>query len=471
MLKEQAKLLTRLTVVADLSLVVAAFWLAYHLCGSYLGVDLGHFREYAWILLPALPVWYYLLAKYRLYTSIRQIKINDLLFRILSVHVLGAICLSALVLFISRDMFSRKLLVVFLLCACLLIFLQRVSLKIGLGLLRRLGFNFRQLLIVGATDRASHFIELVESHADWGLRVLGVIQVSPGPLKSFLGSYRVYGRLDRLLACCKELPVDEVVICLAKDQVLDIERYLQELEKLGVTVRMVLDFYDLERYRKDLSFFNNSLPILTFHVKCLDAQQLFLKRVVDIVGSLVGLAIMILLLPVIALAIRLDSPGPLFFGQKRVGMNGRIFKCWKFRSMHIDAEECKQALLEQNEMNGAIFKIKDDPRVTRVGRFLRKASLDELPQFWNVLKGEMSLVGTRPPTPEEVSQYENWHRRRICIKPGITGLWQVSGRNQIDDFDEIVRLDLAYIDNWSLWLDIKLLLKTCWVVLCRRGAS
>lgn len=138
--------------------------------------------------------------------------------------------------------------------------------------------------------------------------------------------------------------------------------------------------------------------------------------------------------------------------------------------MVTDAEKQKGTLLSRNQMQGAMFKIKDDPRITRVGKWLRKTSLDEFPQFWNVLKGEMSLVGTRPPTPDEVALYENWHRRRICIKPGITGLWQVSGRSAINDFDQIVRLDLKYIDNWSLWLDIKLLLKTVWVVLARRGA-
>jgi lipopolysaccharide/colanic/teichoic acid biosynthesis glycosyltransferase len=170
------------------------------------------------------------------------------------------------------------------------------------------------------------------------------------------------------------------------------------------------------------------------------------------------------------LAIRLESPGPIFFGQTRVGENGRKFTCWKFRSMYLDAEERKRELLHLNEMGGAIFKIRDDPRVTRVGKFLRKTSLDELPQFWNVLRGEMSLVGTRPPTPDEVEKYENWQRRRISIKPGLTGLWQVSGRNSISDFNEVVRLDLKYIDGWSLGLDIKLLLKTLKVVFFREGA-
>ena len=155
----------------------------------------------------------------------------------------------------------------------------------------------------------------------------------------------------------------------------------------------------------------------------------------------------------------------------RVGENGRKFRCWKFRSMYVDAEARKQELMAKNEMQGAMFKMADDPRVTKVGKFIRKTSIDELLQFWNVLKGEMSLVGTRPPTPDEVMKYKHWHRKRICIKPGITGLWQVSGRNKINDFDQVADLDIHYINKWSIWMDVRILFKTLWVVFARSGAS
>ncbi|MBE9550468.1 MAG: sugar transferase, partial [Proteobacteria bacterium] len=167
----------------------------------------------------------------------------------------------------------------------------------------------------------------------------------------------------------------------------------------------------------------------------------------------------------------IDSPGPVLFKQLRVGMHGRRFYLYKFRSMVADAESQKAALFAKSEMNGPMFKMERDPRITRVGRFLRKTSLDEFPQFINVLKGEMSLVGTRPPTPDEVKQYEDWHRRRISIKPGITGLWQISGRNVITDFAEVVKLDLEYIDGWRLSKDLMILWKTVWVVLARKGAK
>ena len=197
----------------------------------------------------------------------------------------------------------------------------------------------------------------------------------------------------------------------------------------------------------------------------------FVKRLLDLVVS--GLAILILspLLLVIALAIKLDSRGPVLFVQDRIGMHKKRFRIYKFRSMYPDAEARKKELMAQNEMQGLMFKITRDPRVTKVGEFIRKTSIDELPQFFNVLKGDMSLVGTRPPTEDEFLQYEGRHKRRLALKPGITGLWQVSGRSSIEDFEDVVRLDLEYIDNWSLLLDIKLLLKTVVVVLTRTGAK
>jgi exopolysaccharide biosynthesis polyprenyl glycosylphosphotransferase len=189
------------------------------------------------------------------------------------------------------------------------------------------------------------------------------------------------------------------------------------------------------------------------------------------VGGLIGSILTIILTIFIAPAIRLESPGPVFFSQVRIGKNGRRFRIYKFRSMYVDAEKRKAELLQCNEMKGLMFKMKNDPRVTKVGRFLRKTSLDEFPQFFNVLKGDMSLVGTRPPTETEFYQYENRHKRRLALKAGVTGLWQVSGRSDIDDFEDVVKLDLEYIDNWSLKLDIRILLKTIGVVLFGKGAE
>ena len=197
---------------------------------------------------------------------------------------------------------------------------------------------------------------------------------------------------------------------------------------------------------------------------------MLIKRLIDIVGAVVGMMITAVLAVFIAPIIKMESRGPLFFKQVRVGKNGRPFLFYKFRSMYLDAEEQKEFLRGQNEMEGNMFKVTNDPRVTKVGRFLRRTSLDEFPQFWNVLKGDMSLVGTRPPTMDEYENYEAWQKRRISFRPGITGLWQISGRSNIKSFDEVVKLDLEYIDNWSLGLDMKILVKTVIAVFSGIGA-
>lgn len=200
-------------------------------------------------------------------------------------------------------------------------------------------------------------------------------------------------------------------------------------------------------------------------------KRLLIKRVIDIIGGLTGLAITAVLFPFIALAIRIDSPGPVLFSQIRIGRNGRRFKIYKFRSMYMDAEEKKKELEKLNEMQGLMFKMENDPRITKVGKFIRKTSIDELPQFYNVVKGDMSLVGTRPPTEDEFEKYNQYYRRRISMTPGLTGLWQVSGRSEVENFDDVVKYDLKYIDGWSLTLDFKILLRTIWVVAAGRGSK
>ena len=211
-------------------------------------------------------------------------------------------------------------------------------------------------------------------------------------------------------------------------------------------------------------------PTITFAQREIPLHMIVLKRLMDILGGIVGLLITAVVTIVLGPMIKLESPGPLFFSQKRVGRNGRIFKIYKFRSMYADAEERKKELMEQNEMDGLMFKMTDDPRITKIGKFIRKTSLDELPQFWNVLKGDMSLVGTRPPTVDEYNQYDQHHKSRLAMKPGLTGMWQVSGRSEITDFEEVVRLDNEYIMNFSISLDIKILIKTVFTVLKRKGS-
>ena len=220
--------------------------------------------------------------------------------------------------------------------------------------------------------------------------------------------------------------------------------------------------------------------VMTTSVRVVSLKQILLKRIFDICGGMVGLVITGILTIFLAPMIYIASPGPVFFSQVRIGKNGKRFRIYKFRSMYMDAEKRKKDLMSQNEMHGLMFKMEADPRIIGsgpdgrrhgLGWFLRKTSLDEFPQFWNVLKGDMSLVGTRPPTEDEWNQYDYYHRGRMAIKPGLTGMWQVSGRSDITDFEEVVKMDMEYVKNWNIGMDIKILLKTVQVVLCGSGSK
>lgn len=262
--------------------------------------------------------------------------------------------------------------------------------------------------------------------------------------------------------------VDEVLFTHVNDTE-EVELMAEELVTMGITVH-----FDVYRVNRNISYLLSNrigdLNVLTSCSGFVSEKNLFLKRVLDIIGASVGLCLSFPVFLVVAPLIYSSSPGPIFFKQKRVGKNGRIFTLYKFRSMYMDAEERKKELMKHNEMNGLMFKMENDPRITPIGKFIRKTSIDELPQFWNVLIGDMSLVGTRPPTVDEYEHYERHHKARLAMKPGITGMWQVSGRSDITDFEEVVSLDIEYIDNWNIGKDIKLLLKTVKVVFASQGA-
>lgn len=285
----------------------------------------------------------------------------------------------------------------------------------------------------------------------------------------------VVANRSNLMGWIRTAALDEVYINLPdslKNYTTDV---IEELEDMGVTVNVNIP--SLEAIVENSKFNNLSCtvkagyPMAVFTPSVQGDRELLVKRIFDIIGGLVGCIISLPIILITAIPLLIESPGPLIFKQERVGKNGRIFNIYKLRSMYVDAEERKQALMEQNKMDGFMFKMDNDPRITKVGKFIRKTSIDELPQFWNVLKGDMSLVGTRPPTVDEFEKYESHHKRRLSLKPGITGLWQVSGRSDIQDFEEVVRLDCEYIDNWSLLLDVKLLFKTVGVVLTHKGAE
>ena len=267
-----------------------------------------------------------------------------------------------------------------------------------------------------------------------------------------------------------QIAFDEVFFNTPGLSMTDVAPLIQGFQEMGVVCHYNIVLPDVGAATTAVETFGGS-TVITYSKTIVSYKKLLIKRFWDIVGGIVGLALTGIITIFLAPAIKIDSKGPVFFSQTRVGKNGRRFKIYKFRSMYTDAEDRLKDLMSQNEVQGLMFKMENDPRVTKVGKFIRRTSLDEFPQFWNVLKGDMSLVGTRPPTEKEFEQYNEHYRRRLSMTPGLTGMWQVSGRSDITDFDEVVKLDLSYIDHWSLSLDFKILLKTVAVVFRHKGAK
>ena len=300
--------------------------------------------------------------------------------------------------------------------------------------------------------------------------VIGILIVDQDQVTGTVDGNKISCTLDKLVNTVVTYQIDDVVFKLPGQGQKALFELITDFEDMGANCHYALDVPTGARGNATMEMFGEMF-MATYTLRTQSTWQLVMKRVMDICGAVVGLIlcgiISIFLIP----AIKLDSPGPAIFSQIRIGKNGRRFKFYKFRSMYIDAEERKKELMKNNEMDGLMFKMEDDPRITKVGKFIRKTSLDEFPQFWNVLIGDMSLVGTRPPTEDEFNKYNGHYKRRLMMTPGITGLWQVSGRSSITDFDEVVKLDLEYIDNWSLLGDIKILFKTVISVIKRDGAE
>jgi exopolysaccharide biosynthesis polyprenyl glycosylphosphotransferase len=326
-------------------------------------------------------------------------------------------------------------------------------------------------LIVGTGPKAVEVARLIEKHEEHGNGVVGFVREQDGPALEAASLRREYPvwPLDHLPKMIEEDIVDEIIFAVSRPQFERMEDLVLTCEEQGIKTRVLVDFFPHLRSEIALDKLEG-LPLLTFSNAPENEYLLFLKRAMDL-----GLASMLLLvtaplLLVVAALVRASSPGPVIYRQLRCGLNGRRFWLYKFRSMYRDAEQQRAQVEHLNEMDGPVFKSSRDPRVTPVGRLLRKTSLDELPQLFNILKGEMSFVGPRPPLPEEVARYETWQRRRLRMQPGLTCLWALAGRNQLN-FAQWMQLDMEYIDNWSLALDFKILLRTIPRVLSGRGAS
>ena len=331
------------------------------------------------------------------------------------------------------------------------------------------GIGREQVLVVGGTGLGRQVMEGIVAQPNLGYALAGYLDDRPTPpTERPNGHFRHLGALEALAEVLAHQPVQQVILALPFWQHQRLPDLVEVCRVNGVEFRLAPDLYELSFDRVDVGNVGG-IPLIGLKDMSLKGANLLIKRLIDIALVLLLSPLLLGIGALIALAIRRDSPGPIIFEQQRVGKGGRLFTTYKFRTMVPDAEARKAELLGLNEADGPIFKIKNDPRITHVGRVLRRTSLDELPQFWNVLKGDMSIVGPRPPTPAEVDSYEDWHHRRLEVIPGITGLWQVLGRSDTS-FDEMVRLDIYYAENWSPGMDLRIMLQTIPVVLSAKGA-
>lgn len=334
--------------------------------------------------------------------------------------------------------------------------------------LRKYGIGVQHTLIVGLGDVGRMVMRNIVARPQLGYQLVGFLDDHPTAGSTDIGHFKALGSTDNLEAVLKMQDVQRVIICLPWQRHETTQKLLRTCEQVNVQAQVVPDLFQFTKSQMVVDELNG-IPLISTRSLSIQGWNLFLKRIADLVFTLTGGILLLPILAAISIAIWLDSKGPIFYSQIRIGRNRQPFRCYKFRSMVTEADELRKDMMDQNEATGPLFKVRNDPRCTRVGRFLRRYSLDELPQLYNVLLGQMSLVGPRPNMPEEVAQYQAWHGKRLSVSPGITGLWQVSGRSDLT-FDEMVLLDIYYVENWSVMLDISILLRSIPAIIRGRGA-
>ena len=459
-----------LVLIVDLcSLIVSmgiAFWIRY-------GIFYGRFEhgDQIWLLLFAIALYglIFVLLDFShhffrrgMFDEFENVVKSELIFSAVLIMALFVMHRSA---DLSRLVFGYQIVI-----NTFMMYAARVIFKQYMVKVYRNSRHSNRLLVVTSSDQAGDVIENLKEYNEWNRTIAGLVLTDEAKAEE-IGEIPVVAHREDFLNYVIRNDVDEVFIIddkLMRTPLMN--EWVRELEQMGIIVDVNIDAFDLSVSGKKSLNRVGKYAAVTFARNLFSTRQMIAKRALDIVGSMVGMIILGIATIFVAPAIKLDSPGPVFFGQTRVGKNGRKFTFYKFRSMYKDAEARKKELMASNEVKGLMFKMEDDPRITKVGKFIRKTSIDELPQFWNVLRGDMSLVGTRPPTVDEFEHYEAKHKCRLSMTPGLTGLWQISGRSDIKDFDEVVRLDMQYIDNWSILKDIKILILTVKVVLTGRGS-
>lgn len=377
--------------------------------------------------------------------------------------------LIAILFILNIDYISRAVILGFAILECISLIFLRFAFKRYHVVCVRKGKNTSRVIIIGTGERAKELSTSLREQSEWGIEVIGHLDPDCTRIGNRIIGAPVIGTVCDIESILKSNVVDEVIIAIPRSMLTDAEPIAHACEEEGIKLRFMADIFNLEVARTKLIKLGKT-PILTLEPVAQDEIKLLIKRAIDLLVTILALPVVLPLMGIIAIAMKIDSRGPIFFVQKRVGLKKRLFPLLKFRSMYEDAEARLKEIEHLNEAEGPIFKMKDDPRITKIGKFLRKTSLDELPQLFNVLKGEMSLVGPRPMSIRDVDLFDKGiQRKRFSVKPGITCIWQISGRSNLP-FKKWLELDLKYIENWSLLLDFKILVKTIPAVLFSKGA-
>jgi exopolysaccharide biosynthesis polyprenyl glycosylphosphotransferase len=466
MIKEREPALERMSVLIQVGLTILCYFFILRMARVYSQYPLEENKEHLILALVILPVWFGLIELFELGAMARIQRYRQIIKKYLIGVTAGTITLAFAAHILNYEWFGARLLVTFALLNFFVLTTQKLAGRTVLKYLRRKGYNTRMLLVI-ADETSVDFIHQTLETEEWGYRIWGIMTDSELIREEFEGQFHFFSEQDNFARIIDEKVIDEVFFCKQQFNASHIQKLVGECREVGVTFHIHNKILSFNGLSPRLHFLNQQF-FISFRNTPENYLALKIKSTLDFFLSVFFLVAISPVIMAIAIAIKLDDGGPIFFKQVRVGRHGRLFKCFKFRTMVTDAEDIKERLMDLNEQDGPVFKIKNDPRITRVGQFLRKTSLDELPQFINVLMGDMSIVGPRPPIPSEVKQYERHLKRRLSINPGITCIWQVSGRNNVP-FDRWMEMDMEYIDNWSLRLDFIIMFKTFKVLFERNG--
>lgn len=479
MFDRRSKLLSTVTLLQDLAVTCVAFGVAHGLRAFLVrfefvsrhltGPELYPVSHYLPLMAAFLLAWAVIGYSSRFYRDLEMSNPIQLGLNLLNQLAIVLVFIYASLYLLHRDDISRTYVLLIGVVDFALLIVGRYISYNGIAWMRRRLGRYHYFLIVGCGTRAHAMATLIEESRGMGLRLVGFVDPNSegSKLSDWFGNYEIFplGVVERTL---QDRVIDEVVFAVSMQELARLEPLMSHCANLGIKTRVQLEFLPEPYSRIYLENFRH-VPLLSLSSAPESELLLFLKRIVDVVVSAFSLVLLFPVLTTIAAAIRMTSPGEVLFRQTRCGLGGRRFTLYKFRSMVNDAEQLRAELHQLNEINGPAFKISEDPRITPVGRLLRRFSLDELPQLWNILRGDMSFVGPRPAIPDEVNEYEPWQRRRLRMRPGLTCIWVLEGRSDVD-FHRWIQLDLAYIDNWSLWLDCKIFFRTIPIVISGKGA-